>query len=540
VRSLIGHAGCVLALMLAVAATVPAAVRAGCRTAPARHSADFAARGALPVGVRTLHLVDATRVTPPNGAFGGAPSRALDTEVWYPAATAPSDMAVQDAPLDLGGAPYPLVLYGHALQDNRSGEAYLAEHLASRGYVVAAVDFPLGKFGAPGGATPDDLASQPGDLTVVLDHLLAGEDGFGGAIDAERIGASGLSLGAATVLLLTYHQDLRDRRIRAALPIAPPYSCAFTRKFYRHARVPLLVMQGDADGLVPLEENSVRVVRRARGPRTLDLLRGGSQPRLHRLRERARHTREHRPFRLQPTPRFDRPGRPLPRPAGRAWCGGRGRSLLGPLPGGIDDADARLRASARAGPDHRGRILRRLPGLGPRRALLAGARAGRGKSGRRHAAALSALRPSPPRSPSHHRRRPALQAATPTREVRELTALCGHRRFRADVQYLLATKFHSMTHGTAESDATRILIVFGFPPMWRSWPVKKMRNTLVMPRFRTRPIRFVNRNMEYCARRLACPRARNVHRRFHTKPLVTDRQKEIVALIHHGVLGMMR
>jgi len=262
--------------MLAVGATVPAAVRAGCRTAPARDSADFAARGPLPVGVRTLRLIDETRATPPNGTFGGAPSRTLDTEVWYPAATAPSDTAVRDAPLDLGGAPYPLVLYGHALQDNRSGEAYVTEHLASRGYVVAAVDFPLGKFGAPGGATPDDIASQPGDLRVVLDHLLAGEGGFGDAIDAERIGASGLSLGAATVLLLTYHRDLRDRRIRAALPIAPPFSCAFTRKFYRHARVPLLVLQGDADGLVPLEENAVRVVRRARGPRTLAVLRGGS------------------------------------------------------------------------------------------------------------------------------------------------------------------------------------------------------------------------------------------------------------------------
>jgi predicted dienelactone hydrolase len=85
-----------------------------------------------------------------------------------------------------------------------------------------------------------------------------------------------LSLGAATVLLLTYHRDLRDRRIRAALPIAPPFSCAFTRKFYRHARVPLLVLQGDADRLVPFEENAVRVVRRARGPRTLAVLQGGS------------------------------------------------------------------------------------------------------------------------------------------------------------------------------------------------------------------------------------------------------------------------
>src|SRR5437867_1879967 len=66
-----------------------------------------------------------------------------------------------------------------------------------------------------------------------------------------------------------------------------------------------------------------------------------------------------------------------------------------------------------------------------------------------------------------------------------------------------------------------------------------MRNSLVRPRFNTSPTRLVATNIEYWARRLACPRARNVHRRFQTKPLVTARQKEMVALIHHGVLGVI-
>jgi predicted dienelactone hydrolase len=268
----------VLAVALSTAApcVVAGAPRSGCRGAAVRHTTDFAARGPHPVGVRTLHFVDETRPTPPNGTFAGAPSRPLDTEIWYPAAIAPTDVAVRDAPFDAAGAPYPLVLYGHALQDNRTGEAYLAEHLASRGYLVAAVDFPLGKLTAPGGATSNDLASQPGDLRAVLDRLLAGDGGFAGAIDGARVGASGLSGGAGTVLLLTYHRDLLDPRIRAVLPIAPAFSCAFTRAFYRHVRVPLLVLQGDADGLVPLAENALQVVRRARGPRTLVVLHGGS------------------------------------------------------------------------------------------------------------------------------------------------------------------------------------------------------------------------------------------------------------------------
>jgi predicted dienelactone hydrolase len=263
--------------LLAASLVVPTQAWAGspCRRAPIRDTVFFATPGSHGVGVRTLHLVDDTRPLPANQAFPGAPARPLDTEVWYPAAATGSG-ALRDAPLDRSAAPYPLILYGHALSDHRRGEAYLTEHLASHGFVVAAVDFPLGKIGAPGGATPADIANQPGDLRAVLDQLLGGAGGFADALDGERVGASGLSLGAATVLLLTYHRDLRDIRIRAVLPLAPPFSCAFTRGFYRGVRVPLLLVHGDADALVTLEENSRRVFARARGARTLVTLRGGS------------------------------------------------------------------------------------------------------------------------------------------------------------------------------------------------------------------------------------------------------------------------
>jgi predicted dienelactone hydrolase len=270
------RAGPLLVAALAVAVAAPAPAWSGCRGVAPRHTADFTARGPHGVGSRTLRFVDETRPTPPNGSFAGSPTRTLDVEVWYPATTPPAPAAAPDAPLDASGAPYPLILYGHALQDSRLGEAYIASHLASRGYVVAAVDFPLAKLGAPGGATVADVASQPGDLRVVLDRLLANDGGFADAIDARRIGASGLSLGGGTVLLLTYHPELRDRRIRAVLPIAPAFSCSFTRAFYRRARVPLLVLQGDADRLAPIADNGRRVVRRARGPRSLAVLHGAS------------------------------------------------------------------------------------------------------------------------------------------------------------------------------------------------------------------------------------------------------------------------
>src|SRR5262245_34754190 len=125
-------------------------------------SAQLAAPGPRAVGVRTFAFVDGGRPTPPNGSFPGAPTRTLTTEVWYPA-TAPG----RDTALDMAGAPYPLVVHSHGFLDGRTGEAYLAQHLASRGYVVAAPDYPLSNGGAPGGPTFADVANQPGDWSFV-------------------------------------------------------------------------------------------------------------------------------------------------------------------------------------------------------------------------------------------------------------------------------------------------------------------------------------------------------------------------------------
>src|SRR5205814_10367053 len=88
-------------------------------------------------------------------------------------------------------------------------------------------------------------------------------------VDRKRLGVTGLSLGGGTTLLVTYHPRLRDRRIRAALPVAPT-GCFFGDRFYRStARPALLVLQGDQDLLVPLATNGARVFAHARSPRTL-------------------------------------------------------------------------------------------------------------------------------------------------------------------------------------------------------------------------------------------------------------------------------
>jgi predicted dienelactone hydrolase len=248
--------------------TVPAAALAGRRCRDVADGATLGAPGPYPVGQRTVTYVDPSRPTPPNGTFPGAPSRTLVTELWYPSLPGSAGGAF----IDPSGAPYPVVVHSHGFLDSRTGETYYTRHLASHGYVVASMDYPLSHGGSPGGPTVKDVGNQPGDIRFLLDRLLVD---LSGSIDPDRIGLSGYSLGGMTTLLATYHRELRDPRIKAALGIAP-VACMFTRRFYGAAHVPLLVLQGDQDVLLPFAAHGLTAYRSTRGPAHLIAPHGGT------------------------------------------------------------------------------------------------------------------------------------------------------------------------------------------------------------------------------------------------------------------------
>ena len=244
-------------------------------------SAQVLQPGPYGVGVTTTTFVDTTRPTMPNGTFPGAPSRTLVTEIWYPTDSQPSRTATptRNAPLTHFGAPFPLVIYSHALMSNRSGGIYLARHLASYGYVVAAPDFPLSNNSAPGGPTFLDVANQPGDVHFVIDQLLAlGDDtqsALAGSIDRARIGLTGFSMGGATTFLAAFHPTLRDPRVRAAAAMAG-VTCFLGPDFYGHTSVPLLIVHGDIDAFVPYPANALFAFGEANPPKHLVTIAGGS------------------------------------------------------------------------------------------------------------------------------------------------------------------------------------------------------------------------------------------------------------------------
>ncbi|MGH7788083.1 MAG: alpha/beta hydrolase family protein [Candidatus Binatia bacterium] len=157
--------------------------------------------------------------------------RLLDTVVWYPAApdAAPIDTvydAVLDAPLNMAGGPYPVLMFSHGSCGYAAQSTFLMPVIASHGFVVIAPPHPgntLAEFPTCGTPAAQGAAVQerPADIAFALDQMLAANQDAGspffGALDPERIGMSGHSFGGLT----TYVSIARDRRYKVAMPMAP-------------------------------------------------------------------------------------------------------------------------------------------------------------------------------------------------------------------------------------------------------------------------------------------------------------------------------
>lgn len=273
-----------------------------------------------PVGSTTRRFV-------PEGSYNwrGAATHALVTTVWYPAfpgaTMSEHDMGPPGAPwFRLGrwadnarpaDGRLPLIVLSHGTGGSAQILAWLARDLASRGYVVAAVNHPgnnaLEAYTAEGFLIWWERAR---DLTTVIDHLL--RDGeFGGRIDPNRIGAVGFSLGGYAVIEIAggrtnpaqfqafcrsaeaegcvdppefprlfarwteleatndafrravrqAGRSYRDTRIRAVLAIAPALGPAFVPASLRRITTPVALVAGSEDRMVPIGSNAQLLTR---------------------------------------------------------------------------------------------------------------------------------------------------------------------------------------------------------------------------------------------------------------------------------------
>ena len=235
--------------------------------------------GPYAVGTQDFRLVDSSRTTAAHNGKPETAERVLATSVWYPAQNRPFEwLRPGPRPLARQACPAPLVIYSHGFMSFRGNGAYLAEYLASHGYIVAAANFPLTRFGTAGGPQFADVINQPGDVSFMIDSLLAGSATEGnrlaGCIDPERIGAIGLSLGGLTTTLLAFHPEFRDPRIRAAVSIAGPVAL-LGKDFFSHSSTPFMMMAADIDAMVDYQQNAAQF-REWVPDATLVTLHGGS------------------------------------------------------------------------------------------------------------------------------------------------------------------------------------------------------------------------------------------------------------------------
>ena len=218
--------------------------------------------GPYAVGKEDFRLIDSHRTTAAHNGNPEVAQRILETSVWYPAQNRPFEwLRPGPRPLATDTCPAPLVIYSHGFMSFRSNGAYLARYLASQGYIVAAANFPLTRFGTPGGPQFTDVINQPGDVSFIIDSLLGwsetAENRFAGCVDRKRIAAVGLSLGGLTTTLLAFHPEYRDPRIQATVSIAGPVAL-LGRDFFSTAPIPFMMIAADIDAMVDYQQNAVQ------------------------------------------------------------------------------------------------------------------------------------------------------------------------------------------------------------------------------------------------------------------------------------------
>ena len=94
---------------------------------------------------------------------------------------------------------HPLVILSHGIMGTAMAQAWLAQSLSQRGYIVAGVHHPGTSFFADEANDRRELWRRPQDISRIIDDLLSDNE-FASVIDSDRIFAVGHSLGGMTVM----------------------------------------------------------------------------------------------------------------------------------------------------------------------------------------------------------------------------------------------------------------------------------------------------------------------------------------------------
>ena len=189
---------------------------------------ELSARGEFKVGVQTLDFVNKGQIDILKAKAGVAPlyDRPLKVEVWYPAKITADvkEAVVYDEVLGISSDPkrplipftyagravrnatpqysdkaYPLIVVSHGYVGSRLLLSYLTENLASKGYVVVAIDHTESTFRDAGGFQ-STLLNRAKDILFVINQVAAlgkpnSKNVLSGLVDADNTGLIGYSMG---------------------------------------------------------------------------------------------------------------------------------------------------------------------------------------------------------------------------------------------------------------------------------------------------------------------------------------------------------
>ena len=171
-------------------------------------------KGNYDVGVKTIEAAYPVKV---KDIAGNEVERSLTLEVWYPAASSAQKAtyinetrsgqvfevqadASRDAPIAAADTDFPVIVISHGYTGYRTLMFYLGEHLASHGYVVAAIDHTdstnkdVNFAENPYSGFPSTLLNRSRDQVLTLNSI-SENTFFKESVDASKAGVIGYSMG---------------------------------------------------------------------------------------------------------------------------------------------------------------------------------------------------------------------------------------------------------------------------------------------------------------------------------------------------------
>jgi predicted dienelactone hydrolase len=217
----------------------------------------------------------------------------------------------------------PVIVYSHGLGSNRTDLRYLAEHLASHGYIFVALEHPgsngtninLAVAGKTRFLKPQEFLERPRDVSFVLDELekfnQTANNSLQGKLATNNVMVLGYSFGGGTALAVAGAElqlknlkqrcqgnlavlslgetiqcvaqelpensyQLQDTRIKQAIAFSPTTSLMFGETGLTKVQVPTLVLAASADKSTPALTEQIVAFDKIPSPKWLVGIVGGT------------------------------------------------------------------------------------------------------------------------------------------------------------------------------------------------------------------------------------------------------------------------